>query len=110
MVVNYVATSGLTVLIIVVYFVTVYDPSIDPFDAAPVDRPNSLDYFWLKWLQSGPAYISKRTLGRRQLLSPRARSQLERLLIKVCIFLPEIHDPPCDQLLTRYTWESAFCL
>lgn len=47
------------------------------------DYINPLDDFLLKWLRSGPVYISKRVLGSRKLLSPRARSRLERVLIKV---------------------------
>ncbi|KAJ5523842.1 hypothetical protein N7494_010492 [Penicillium frequentans] len=86
-VVNYVATAALAVLIIFVYYVTIHDPSIDPFNTtrggALSDRHNPLDDLLLRCLRSGPAYISKHVLGSRQILSPRAWSQLERVLIKV---------------------------
>ncbi|KAJ5178691.1 hypothetical protein N7492_001901 [Penicillium capsulatum] len=89
-VINYVVTAGLAVFIIFLYYVTVYDPSTDPFDAvqegAPSERPNPLDDFLLKWLRSGPAYIAKRFLDSRQVLSFRTKAQLERVLIK-CILL-----------------------
>lgn len=87
MIVNYVATAGLAVLMVIVYYVTVYDSSIDPFDTAREgalsDHLNPLDDLLLRWLRSGPAYISKRLLGSPKVLSPRARSRLERVLIKV---------------------------
>lgn len=92
-------TAALAVLIIIVYYVAIYDPLVDPFDAdadadtaqggAVWDHINPLDDFLLGWLRSGPAYISKLVLGSRKLLSPRARSRLERVLIKV-----------------RYTWSA----
>ena len=87
MIVNYVTTAGLAVLIIIVYYVTVYDPLTDPFDAgqegALPDRFNPLDRFLLKWLRSGPAYILNRLLGSPKVLSLRARTRLEGVLIKV---------------------------
>lgn len=87
MIINYVVTAGLAVLIIILYYVTVYDPSIDPFDATRERtlsvRPNPLDDFILVWLRSGPAYIAKRFLGSRPPFSPRTRFQLESVLIKV---------------------------
>lgn len=93
--ISYILTAALAVFIIIVYYVVVYDPLVDPFDAdadagadaaqegAMRDHINPLDDFLLRWLRSGPAYISKQGLGSRKLLSPRARSRLERVLIKV---------------------------
>lgn len=136
MVVNYVATAALAVFIIIVYYVTIHDPSLDPFDAtkerALSDPPNPLDDLLLRVLRSGPAYISKHVLGSRQLLSPRARFKLERVLIKVnyirsrntahvvsplyrkiCIaWAPELILPRSllSNLADAHTYNSAFCL
>ncbi|KAJ5425446.1 hypothetical protein N7465_000516 [Penicillium sp. CMV-2018d] len=97
-VISYITTAALAVLIIIVYYVTVYDPSVDPFDAdadaaqegAMWDHVNPLDDFLLRWLRSRPAYISKRVLNSRKLLSPRARCRLERVLIKCLLIMSDL--------------------
>ncbi|OQD91487.1 hypothetical protein PENSOL_c053G11279 [Penicillium solitum] len=101
-VISYILTAALAVFIIIVYYVVVYDPLVDPFDAdadadadaaqegAMRDHINPLDDFLLKWLRSGPAYISKQGLGSRKLLSPRARSRLERVLIKCLLIMSDL--------------------
>ncbi|CAI7656863.1 unnamed protein product [Penicillium crustosum] len=99
-VVSYISTAGLAVFIIIVYYVVVYDPLVDPFNAdadadtaqecATWDHVNPLDDFLLRWLRSGPAYISKQVLGSRKLLSPRARSRLDGVLIKCLLIMSDL--------------------
>ncbi|KAJ5922724.1 hypothetical protein N7516_010427 [Penicillium verrucosum] len=98
-VVSYISTAALAVLIIIVYYLTVYDPWVDPFENADPDAAqeglmwdqiNPLDDFILGLLRSGPAYISKRVLDSRKLLSPRARSRLERVLIKCLLVMSDL--------------------
>lgn len=85
--------------IIILDYITVYDPSIDPFGAvqgaALSAHLNPLDDFLLEWLQSGAAYISKLLLGSQKKMSFRARSRLERVLTKVHNFYPK----PLDTLV-----------
>ncbi|KAJ5967207.1 hypothetical protein N7501_003455 [Penicillium viridicatum] len=97
-VISYITTAALAVLIIIVYYLTVYDPSVDPFDAdadaaqegAMWDHINPLDDLLLRLLRSGPAYTSKWVLGSRKFLSPRARCRLERVLIKCLLIMSDL--------------------
>ena len=88
MVVNYVATAGLSALIIVIYYVAVHDPSVDPFEKArektPTTRPNSVDDSLLTGLRSGPRYLMKCILGSHQ-VKTHSNVRLERTLVKVCL-------------------------
>ncbi|KAJ6049734.1 Methylthioribulose-1-phosphate dehydratase [Penicillium canescens] len=88
-IINYIATAGLSILIIPIYYVTVYDPSHDPFDKAGektiLARSNPVDNFILGGLRSGTRYLLKHL--RSNQMRPHASVRIANILIKVCFFL-----------------------
>jgi hypothetical protein len=83
---NYIATAGIAVLIILIYYFTVYQPSQDPFERVDQSgfpfRPNPVDEIFLRGLRRGPTYVLRRILRSRQ-ISPRAGARLEKIFVKV---------------------------
>ncbi|KAJ5696149.1 hypothetical protein N7536_006561 [Penicillium majusculum] len=65
---NYVATAGIAVLLIIIYFFVVYDPALDPFRKTDQDssnhsfRPNPVDEIILRTVR----HIPKRLMGDRK--------------------------------------------
>ena len=89
MFINYIGTAGIAVLIILVYYLTAYEPTNDPFERDGQSEipffPNPVDYHLLGWIRNGSRYISKRFLGPHR-LNPRVSARLENTFIKVCDF------------------------
>jgi hypothetical protein len=83
---NYVATASIAVLIIIVYYLGVYQPSHDPFDKGDqIDdtfRPNPVDEVFLQAVRWGPKRFLRCTLESRR-MSPNFRIRLEQTFIKV---------------------------
>ena len=88
MIVNYIATAAIAVLVIIVYYIAVYEPALDAFSKlgqmdTPVPfRPNPVDVVLLRWIR----HVPRKMLGNRQ-VSVRRRARLESTFIKVPIFL-----------------------
>lgn len=82
---NYLATAGITVLIILVYYLVIHQPAHDPFgddDQSPSSsrrfRPNPVDEILLGWLRRPLNHVLE-----SYRMSPRVRSRLEKTFIKV---------------------------
>lgn len=82
---NYIGTAGFAVLLIIVYYLVVYDPLQDPFRKTHQHtprasfRPNPVDVVFLRLLRD----TSKRIFRWR---SRRISARLERILVKVVCF------------------------
>ncbi|KAJ5206245.1 Methylthioribulose-1-phosphate dehydratase [Penicillium cf. griseofulvum] len=72
---NYIATAGLSILVITIYYCFVYDPSQDPFDNVRgktiLSQSNPVDDFILGGLRSSARYVFKHLFGFDQ-MGPRA--------------------------------------
>ncbi|OQE44769.1 hypothetical protein PENCOP_c002G05954 [Penicillium coprophilum] len=86
---NYVATAGLAVLLIIIYFLVIYDPALDPFrktDQDPLNqsfRPNPVDELVLRTVR----HIPKQLLGARKV---RINSQVEKCFIECIIAMSDL--------------------
>lgn len=81
-IINYVATAGIAVLLIIIHFFVIYEPTRDPFRRTDQDpsnqwfHPNPVDKIILRTLR----HIAKGLMGARQV---HANAQVERSFIKV---------------------------
>lgn len=88
MIINYIATAAIAVLVIIVYYIAVYEPALDAssklghMDTPVPFRPNPVDVVLLRWLR----HLPRKMLGNRQ-VTVRKRARLESTFIKVLIFL-----------------------
>ncbi|OAA75190.1 hypothetical protein LEL_07178 [Akanthomyces lecanii RCEF 1005] len=94
-VINYIVTSALGILIMIVYYVTSFDPSNDPFGytirgGAPPYRSNAWDMLLLYWIRSGPRYLLKRWRGPEFVMSNNTRYRLEEILVKCVILMGDM--------------------
>ncbi|KAJ6052295.1 Methylthioribulose-1-phosphate dehydratase [Penicillium canescens] len=91
-IINYIATAGLSILIIPIYYVTVYDPSHDPFDKAGektiLARSNPVDNFILGGLRSGTRYLLKHL--RSNQMRPHASVRIANILIKCILVMSDL--------------------
>ncbi|KAJ5952525.1 uncharacterized protein N7479_010938 [Penicillium vulpinum] len=92
-VINYVVTASIAVLVILVYYLGIYEPNHDPFDrGGQVDnsfRPNPVDDFFLygaRWL---PKRILRWPLKSRR-RSPRFRIRLQQTFIKCLLAMSDL--------------------
>ncbi|KAJ5580261.1 uncharacterized protein N7459_006246 [Penicillium hispanicum] len=89
-VINYVATAGIVLLVILVYYLAIYQPAQDPFErhnprsSGGRFRPNPVDALVLGWLLRSPTTSS---IPRRT--SP-TRIRLERIFIKCLIAMSDL--------------------
>ncbi|KAJ5177784.1 uncharacterized protein N7500_000483 [Penicillium coprophilum] len=86
---NYVATAGFAVLLIIIYFLVIYDPALDPFRKTDQDplyqsfRPNPVDDLVLRTVR----HIPKQLLGARKV---RINSQVEKCFIECIIAMSDL--------------------
>lgn len=97
MTVNYIVTAGLSILVITIYYLTVYEPSDDPFDKAEketiLSRCNPVDNLILGGVRSVARWLLKNLVGSDR-VAHRLIVRIEKILIKVCF--------PCMGLLASY--------
>ena len=69
MIISYIATAGIAVLIISIYYLTAYEPANDPFERDGQNEmpffPNPVDYYLLRWIRGGLRCVLKRFIGSR---------------------------------------------
>ncbi|KAJ5685497.1 hypothetical protein N7536_008116 [Penicillium majusculum] len=85
---NYVATAGIAVSLILVYFFVIYDPALDPFRNTgedppnPLFRPNPVDKIFLRTLRN----IPKRFVGDLKI----SYNRLERSFIRCILAMSDV--------------------
>ncbi|KAJ5382364.1 hypothetical protein N7517_000275 [Penicillium concentricum] len=85
---NYVATAGIAVSLILMYFFVIYDPALDPFRNAdedppnPLFRPNPVDTIFLRTLRK----IPKRFLGDLKI----PYNKLERSFLRCILAMSDV--------------------
>ncbi|KAJ5952101.1 uncharacterized protein N7479_010514 [Penicillium vulpinum] len=86
---NYVATAGIAVLLIIIYFFVGYEPALDPFRKTDQDtlnqsfRPNPIDEIILRTVR----YIPKRLMGARKV---HINARVEKAFIKCILEMSDI--------------------
>lgn len=93
MLINYIVTSGLAIVIIIIYFIAIFDPSADPFGEAARDEvshaPNVWDTIVLQWIHYLPVQVSRQVFGPKPILSQATKCKMQEVLVKVRL-LPRI--------------------
>jgi hypothetical protein len=85
-VVNYLATTSLALLIILIYYFIAHQPSRNPFDTSDQDslsfRPNPIDDIVLRVLRRRSTKLLRRFLGSHR-MSAGISARLEKVLVEV---------------------------
>ncbi|CAG8129941.1 unnamed protein product [Penicillium nalgiovense] len=90
---NYIASASIALLVIIIYYLGVFQPSHDPFEKGDqIDdlfRPNPVDEVFLRAVRWAPRRILRRTLKSRR-MGPHSSIRLQQTFIKCLLAMSDL--------------------